>query len=234
MDMTYSDLKARVSTRVIDLPPNVTAEVPALVNDAIRSIQRVYNFRAMEASQTFITAEGVTQLGSIPRFKEYRDKGPYMLKNLIRAKQFLTALDTDVNTAVLSSIDHEDQPEFLVNSVDEITGAYNFYIAPYPNALSDWPDGNYRIVVPYYRYSTKLVNDGDTNWFVDNAEDYIIMKATAEAFGLDWDYDSMALWLQRSEEKKKEIIKADKTSRLASVDTLVPMWRGGRQPQVRR
>lgn len=232
LSMTYSDLKTRVSRRVIDLPPPVVAEVPDLVNDAIRSMQRKYNFRAMEESASFTTAEGVLLLGTIDRFKEYRDDGPYLLRKLIRGRTLLTTVGAIVDKAVLSDVDLPDEPEFIVNTVNKASGVWSFSIAPYPNTFSDWPDGNYRIVVPYYEYSAKLVNDSDTNWFVDNAEDYIIMKATAEAFGLDWDYDSMALWLQRAEEKFKELKKADATNRLSGVNELVP-FDGAFQPKVR-
>jgi len=234
--MTYSDLQTRVTRRVIDLPPAVQAEVPDLINDAIFALQREYNFRVMEASVTYVTAPGITTLGSIstPLFKEYRDKGPYLLKNLTKSIKLLTALDTDVNMAVLNTATEPDQPEFVLNTVDPNTGQYNFFVAPFPDTASDWPNGNYRIVLPYYQYIPNLVNPSDTNWFVLYAREYIVNKATAEAFGLDWDYDSMALWLQRAKEKKNEVIKADKMSRLASVDTLVPMWRGALQPQVRR
>lgn len=231
---TFLDIRNDVQALVIDLPPAVLSAVPRLVNEAIRSMQRKYNFRAMEASTPFTTASGVLALGTIANFKEYRDKGPYTLRKYARARKLLTTLDTDVDQAVLSDILLPKEPEFLVNTVDQSTGVWSFSIAPYPDLLSDWDDGNYRIVVPSYNYTSTLVNDGDTNWFTNNANDYITYKATGEAFGRDWDYDSMALWLQRAQEKLDEIKKADKTNRLSSVDTLVPMWRGANQPQVRR
>lgn len=233
--MTFLSLQTRVQRRVIDLPTAVQAEVPDLINDAIRSIQRKYNFRAMEASVTMVTTEGslVPTPSTISLFKEYRDKGPFLLQNLARAKRYLTVLDTDTALATLLNTDEPDDPEFISNSVSQ-SGVWTFAIAPYPNALSDWDDGAYRIVVPYYAYNAKLVADGDTNWFVDNADDYIVYKATGEAFGLNWDYEAMALWLQRADEKYQEIKGADKKSRLAGVDTFVPMWRGANQPQVRR
>lgn len=231
---TFAELKTRVSRRIIDLPPAVTAEVGDLVNDAIRSMQRRYNWRAMEATQNWTTSEGVTALGTIDRFKEYRDKGPFLLRAQSKSRKILTVLDTDVNMAVLNTADFPDAPEFIMNSVNASTGVVSFSIAPFPDINSDWLDGDYRIVVPFYQYSAKLVNDGDTNWFTDNAEDYIVSRATARGFQLDWDYDSMALWLQDAEQLFNEIKQTDKKQRLASVDTLVPMWQGANQPQVRR
>lgn len=231
---TFLEIKTDVANLVIDLPPTVQAAVPNLINQAIRSMQRKYNYRAMETSTSFVTTVGSLALGTVANFKEYRDKGPYLLKQLTRSRVILTALSTDVDLAVISDVNYPKEPEFIINSVDPNNGTWTFTLAPYPNNFSDWGDGNYRIVIPSYVYTANLVSDGDTNWFTQNAADYITYKATAEAFGRDWDYDSMALWLQRADEKLKEIVKADKTSRLASVDTLVPMWRGAKQPQVRR
>lgn len=233
---TYLEIQNDVAALVIDLPTSVQSAVPNLVNQAIRDLQRDYNWRAMEESTVFVTSEGSLDPtpNTIANFKEYRDKGPYLLKQLTRAKRYLTVIDTDKDMAVLSDADLPTEPEFLINSVNHDTGVWTFTIAPYPDANSDWDDGNYRIIVPSYVYSADLSADGDTNWFTQNAADVITYMATAEAFARDWDYDSMAVWLQRAETKLKKLKKADKTNRLSSVDTLVPMWRGANQPQVRR
>lgn len=230
---TFSDIKSRVQTRIIDLPQAVQTELPFLINDAIRSAQRRYNFRAMEQVQTFTTTSGSVSLGSLSRFKEYKDKGPYLLRQRSVAKRFLTALEPDARMAVLSDADLPDEPQFIINTIGN-DGSTTLTIAPYPDTNSDWDDGNYRIVVPYYAYTAKLVANGDTNWFTENAEDYIISQATARGFQLDWDYESMALWLQDAEKLFQEVKKADKMQRLSSVDTLVPMHEGALQPQVRR
>jgi len=231
---TFAELRTDVQNLIIDLPPTVLAAVPSLVNEAIRSMQRAYNYRAMEVSTSFTTTVGSLALGTIANFKEYRDKGPYMLRQYAKARKLLTVLDTDVDQAVLSDVLYPKEPEFILNSVNQSSGVWTFTLAPYPDDLSDWSDGNYRIVIPTYNYTAALVADGDSNWFTNNANDYIVYKATAEGFGRDWDYDSMALWLQRAKEKLDEIKKADKMNRLSSVDTLVPMWQGANQPQVRR
>lgn len=230
---TFAAIKTDVSQLIIDLPANVQSAVGTLVNGAVRSMQRVYNYRAMEVSTPFITTVGSLALGSIPNFKEYRDKGPYLLRQLSRSHKLLTALDTDVDQAVLSNADLPMEPEFILNSVNVATGTWTFTLAPYPDDLSDWDDGNYRIIIPSYVYTSDLVADADQNWFTNNASDFITYKATAEGFARDWDYDSMAIWLQRASDKLKEIKKADMTNRISSVDTLVPMWRGANQPQVR-
>lgn len=232
---TFLEIQTDVSRLIIDLPTKVQEAVPTLVNQAIRSMQRGYNWKVMEATTTMVTTalSRTPTPNTIANFKEYRDKGPYLLKNLTKAKRFITVLGSDVDLAVFSDINVPVEPQYLVNSVNQ-AGVWSFTIAPYPDQISDWPDGNYRIVVPHYAYTPNLVNDGDTNWFTLNAEDYITYKAAAEGFARDWDYDGMALWLQRADEKLKEIKKADKYARLSGVNELVPHWRGANQPQVRR
>lgn len=234
--MAFIDLQNRVQTRVIDLPAPVLAEVPNLINEAIRSAQRKYNFRAMESSTTIVTTyNSLTPTpNTIASFKEYRDKGPYLLKALQKAKRYVTATGPDAALDALADTLRPSEPLYLINNMDPSTGTWTFSVHPYPDNISDWPDGNYRIVIPAYVYSAKLVNTGDTNWFVDNMEDFIIREATGQAFGLDWDYNSMAVWLQEADKKFKEAVKADKTNRLSATDALVPMWQGANQPQVRR
>src|SRR6185369_7426636 len=192
---TFLDLRTRVSEQVIDLPTTVQNRIPVLINQAIREMQRNYNFRAMEVSQTFVTAQAALTLTptSILRFKEFRDKGPYLLRYLDKARRYITVSQADADLAVLSDVNNPDEPSFLINSVDPATGATTFTIAPYPDGNSDWPDGNYRIVVPAYAYSADLSGDADQNWYTNFADDYIELKAASEAFGLDWDFDKMAL-----------------------------------------
>lgn len=233
--MTYSDLQTLVQQNVIDLPPTVQGRIPQLINEAIRSAQRKHNFRVMEKSVAMVTAYGslVPSNNTISLFKEYKDKGPYLLKNMTKAKHYVTATAEDAALAILADPNNPIEPEYLINSVDD-TGLYTFTIAPYPDLNSDWPDGNYRIIVPYYAYTSPLVNGTDTNWFVDNMDDFIYRQATGQAFALDWDYNSMAVWLQQAEQFRMEAVNADKKSRLGAVDALVPMWQGANQPQVRR
>lgn len=232
---TFQDLQNRVIERVIDLPPTVQSQVPALINEAIRSAQRKHNFRAMEGSVTMITTVGtlVPTPSTIANFKEYKDKGPYLFRALVRAKRYLTSSADDAALAALADINNPVEPKTLISAVDSNTSVISFTVFPYPDQISDWPDGNYRIVVPYYFYTPKLVNIGDLNWFTDNMDDFIMREATSQAFMLDWDYNSAAFWAQQADIKYKEAVKADKMSRLGGVDELVPMWQGANQPQVR-
>lgn len=233
MARTFLELQTEVSEVVIDLTPAVRARVPRMVNNAIRSIQRKYNFRIMEMLATPTTVAGVTTLTTLTNFKEYRDLGPQIFHQLRKAEGITTATLQDKDRAINFNPVYPGKPSYISSAIDANDLA-TIYVAPYPDQLSDWGDGNYRIHIPYYAYTVDLVNDGDSNWFTNNADDYVVYKAAAEGFGKDWDYDAMALWLQRAEEKYKEVKLADKYSRLSGVTTLVPLWQGANTPPVRK
>lgn len=231
--MSYNDLITEVTANVIDLPPTVAAAVPALINNAIQAIQRKYNFRAMEAMQSYVTLPNDFRLfGTINNFKEYRDRGPYVLNYLSRSRRLLTNLDSDVDMATLTNQTLSHSPEFIISTLSPASGDHAFSIRPYPDALSDWPDGNYRINIPYYGYTAPLAEPNDDNWFSINANEYIVFKATAEAFMKDWDYQSMSVWLTRADEKYKEVRSADVRERFAQAgDTLIPHYQGTEAPK---
>lgn len=233
--MAFIDIKNQVLANVIDLPPAVSAAVPGLINTAIRSAERRYNFKYMEQRSDFVTVPAVLTLGTISRFKEYRDRGPYLKRQYAPASRIYVSS----NSGDISEMDAlnvtlpGDRPRWITNTV-ALDGTYTLSVAPYPDALSDWDDGNYRVHVPFYQYSAPLVADADTNWLVVNGDDYIAFRATAEAFMKDWDYNSMLVWKQQDQEKFKEIQLADKRLRLSGIDTFVPYWEGAEQGMVRR
>lgn len=228
---TFLELQTAVQDLVIDLPPKVQSAIPRLINDAIKSVQKKYNFFSMSGKKLFTTSNNVFLLGTIDNFKEYRDQGPYLFKQHSKGVRLTTGDVINVQVAINQT--EPGTPKYITEDISAATNVYSFNVLPYPDTNSDWDNGNYQIVIPYYAYTASLVNSNDTNWFTNNMDDYIIDKAVGEAFGLDWDYDAMAVWLQRADEKFKEAKKADKTSRIASVNELAVFWQGGRQAHVR-
>jgi hypothetical protein len=111
-------------------------------------------------------------------------------------------------------------------------GTRQWDIYPIPDGNSDYVDGEYRIKVPYWRYLPALVADGATNWFTENAEEYLVNKATAEAFALDWDENRMAIWEAKADIRYKEAVKQDKLYRVSAVRDFVPM-KSGNDPRLR-
>ena len=69
-------------------------------------------------------------------------------------------------------------------------------VYPYPDGASDWPNGNYRIQIPYWMYVPNLTKATDTNWFTKDGPgaEYIIAAATMMSFEMDWDEARASFW----------------------------------------
>ena len=69
-------------------------------------------------------------------------------------------------------------------------------VYPYPDGASDWPDGNYRIQIPYWGYVPDLKANGDANWFTKDGPgaEYIIAAASMMCFEMDWDEARATFW----------------------------------------
>jgi hypothetical protein len=207
---TYAEIQTRVNRRVIDLPTQVVAEVPTLINEAIVDIQRDHNFKIMEAEFLGSTLVGTNTLGTIPSdFKEYRGQ-PYSNRNNGGTIKIRTTAKTqDLPPDIINS--DIGQPQVIIQ------GATTFSVYPTADGASDYSDGEYPIIIPYWKYLPVLVSDSDHNWFTDNAERFIVEWVAAQAFGLDWDEEHMAILLQKAEGERKKIINQDKRFRLAGV-----------------
>jgi hypothetical protein len=227
----FGQIKTRVQRRIIDLPAAVLAEIPDLVLDAVREIQRKHNFKVMETIQAQNTATLTRVLTTVPsNFKERRGL-PYWTPSTGKVRKMGVAVNRQ---SMLASFEpaSDGPPQFLLQSEPTDTGASNWETWPLPDGNSDYSDGQYRISIPYWRYLPALAADTDTNWFTVNAEMYIILRATAAGFGLDWDKENETLWLALANDKYKEVVQLDKLARLAGIDTLVPHTDGAASPQV--
>lgn len=249
----YTELQARVSRRVIDLPSAVVAEVPLLVNEAIALLQEEHNFRVMEAElQAFTLVNSHSLLQAVggatiiiptapainfkewrgePWYLRYQDGSPrYMSWAPSRESIWGSFVQGGANTtgASFPQVLLEEQP-----TDDQNSRPISVY--PLPDGASDYLDGEYRITIPYYRYLAPLSAGGDHNWITDQAsgEQYIISWATAKAFGLNWDYQKMGIAKAEAEIHKKEVKNADKKFRLSSVREFVPHWKGVHSSKTR-
>lgn len=220
---TYSELQTRVSRRLIDAPASLTAEVPKLVNEAYRTAQKLHNFWIMKTSITLptVSSPATRVLAAVPsNFKEYR-KHPY------RTSEFGGPYKMAVlpsRQAALANVgeDSEGPPSYILETEPDDTGVSNWEVWPLPEGGSDYSDGEYRVVVPYWRYLPLLVAGSDASWLTDFGEEWIVAKATAMGFAVDWDADNTVIWESLATKKWKEILQADMTKQLSGMDTLVP------------
>ncbi len=219
---TFQDLQNEVSANIIDLPPRVPARVAQRVNAAIHRIQRRHNFKCMEAELSLTTNEEASPANlltaAVPAlFKELRGK-PYEVNSQGKAR----ALEViSLRDAIERYGADTGMPQVLVEmGIDPVAYTRTLYLFPAPDGASLYDDGEYRIKVPYYSYTAALSGSADTNWFVENAYDYIVKSASAEGFGKNWDYEGMQVWATLAKGEEQDVILRDKRERLGAMPTL--------------
>lgn len=211
---TFGEIQARVQTRVIDLRSAVSAEIPTFINEAIDALTAIHSWKCMMAEQQYLTNHNAANsqiLGQLPAdWKEPRG-GPYWVAQLgyTREMTWLPNRTYAYRAWVPFGVNNTGPPRQLLmgeatndtlpdpNNPDLNMASLNLEVYPRPDGLSDWntsPGGEYRIRVPYWRNFPALVAANSTNWFTNNATQFLVDYATCRAFMLDWDEQRAAIW----------------------------------------
>lgn len=224
MSATFSEMQASVKTWIVDLPTEVVAEVPKIINRVLRTMQQKHNWRVMEASAELVTTAGEHELGTIADFKEIRARPWLRFDDGGDAEIEWASSGSDL-TRLYSrndSVTDVGRPELLyLASLDE-DNVPSFEVYPYPDGNSDWDDGEYRVNIPYWKYLPELVGSNDTNWFMNNCETYVLQASVAEAFAFNLDDEHSVLWLQRAQAPLMDALRQDKRGRSIRSGVLVP------------
>lgn len=224
---TYLDLQTKIRTRLIDLPAATLAEVPALVNEAQRELQSRHNFWVMEKSLSANTTAVTRALVNTPSdFKEFRLE-PYYTENTGKVVQMDWARSSRQIKGLFEADDTGPPAFILRGEPSSDLGASSLEVWPLSDSQSDYstaPAGEYRITIPYYRYIPDLSAGGDTNWFTMNSlgATYLVYKAVALGFAINWDVDKEAEWLTLAEKYYNLVVAEDKRQIVAGHDTFVP------------
>jgi hypothetical protein len=226
---TFAQLQDRVKDYLIDVPSTTSALVSAWLNKALRDAEKVHDFSHMEAEFEASTVENTRLLAAKPdRWKKPRE-APYFLRDDGSTREMAWAADRQDMRRQFAEGDEDDDgpPMFLLEKDAELL------VYPFPDGDSDHDDGEYRVHVPYWRYSPLLSAGGDTNWFTDNAEWYLTFQAVAEGMIMNRDTDEATLYLERGRDELRRVVTEDKRSRARQPRVLVPRRRVfgfGRQP----
>ncbi len=222
--MTMDAIVTRVERRLIDLPTRVTTESVTLVNEAIRAAAKRHNFYEMKAEVEFTTVDVTQKLGNVPaRFKETRDR-PYLREGQAgvlgtRPLDELASLEEALRDFPLDYTNVAGRPQAILREYDDDNTQDEFWVFPYPDTSSQWDNGLFRVVIPYWRYPVVLTA-GQTSYQADNWEEYLVNAATAEGFSLSWAEDRGAKWAVKAESELRLLIKADKRAKLTRVTHL--------------
>lgn len=229
---TYSELQARVSQIVIDLPTAVTSQVPTLVRESVRRLQRLHDFKVAEArTSVFVTVTETRTLGAVPSdWYKWRGK-PQRIDTLGKHRDLGIYPDRpsaerehgSESGGEADATSLAGPPRALsLSEPTDAAGSMNFEVWPFSDGLSTYTDGQYRIVVPYWKMLPTLTASGDSNWLTNNAEQWIAWDAASQAFLLDWDEQRAAVWAQNAAKAFKEVIDADKRLRVSEITELRP------------
>ncbi len=222
--MTIDAIVTRVERRLIDLPARITTESITLVNEAIRAACKRHNFHEMKAEAAFTTVDATQKLGNVPaRFKETRDV-PYLREGELgvlgtRALDELASLEEAIRDFPLDNTNVFGRPQAVLREYDDDNTQDEFWVFPYPDTSSQWDNGLFRVVIPYWRYPAALLTS-ETSFFTDNWEEYLVNAATAEGFSLGWAEDRADKWAIKAEKELRGLIRADKRAKLTRVTHL--------------
>lgn len=225
----FAALQSEVLSLLIDAPSAVTALTPTWVNRAIRKLQVKHDYKDMEKTVSYATVAGVRSLAGRPTdWKKPRNK-PY-IQNFLGNTSDIQFVSSEAEAATRwgnnTSFDY-GRPQGLTENVATTA----FWVWPYPDGLSDAANGEYTIVVPYWGFLPVLALPADTNWFTDNAEQWIVYTAVAEGFYTNEDETRAQLWDTRALKEYKDVVTLDKTRRIAETIEFVPHL-GARRPHT--
>lgn len=230
---TLQGLRSEVEVWLRDLPADTATAIPQLINEAIRELQRKHNFRCMEALASFVTTFQSNALGVISDYKEPRAK-PYWVDydDSTNSMDWQPSLDFLIQRY---QNDSTGAPAYVFVSGMDAVGAATMQVYPKADGISQWPDKEYRLFLPYWKYLPALVVGTDTNWFTVFAEKYIRLHAVGWGTLLNIDEARGATYLRAAEGEASRLISADKRERVAqpqvfkySVNAGEPVDRFGR------
>lgn len=205
---TFAQIKSRVERYLIDLPEGVSDEIDGWVNEGINTAEDRYNFRAMQATAQFTTADGVRELTKPSDWKEMRvvpwldeDGHTEEIKWAPSHSEMVRMFNQDPD------LDY-GKPKFLLETETQLI------IYPYPDETSLNDDDNFIINVPYWKTLAELSADADNNYFTNAMEDYVVFFAIAEGLVFNREEERAAVYVSKAEQKFQQAMRKDKRSKL--------------------
>lgn len=211
--MTFATIKTAVQGTLIDLPSSTLARIGDWVNLAIRDGEGRHNFHHMAAVASFVTTEGARKLGDLPALWKERRGLPWLVDaSGYRREITWASSDNELvrRFGVSATVDIGEPKAIQVTPGDEL------HVYPYPDGLSLYGDGDYRVEVPYWARSAELSGDSDTNWWTTNARDYVELFAAARGFEFNENMQQADRYIVRAEAQFRAARRQDK---LRKVDT---------------
>lgn len=227
--MTFQEIVDEVLANLIDSPTYIQSVAPTLVNRAIRSAMERRNFYVMKRTLGPLVTNNIGThdfnpiLNTPSDFKQFADKAyvQYFLGDIRWVNISPTLEDARAAFGENPTIDI-GMPMVLVRTeASDDAGATVLQYYPFSDNASDWPDGQYRVYVPYFRYLPDL-SGIQTNWFTENGSEYLVNKATALGFRKLWGDNRKTGWEQDAAECWRDLVKNDTALWMGGIEYLVP------------
>ena len=234
---TVSEIADRVQLRVIDLPPAIQSETVPMIRRAHRDLQQSANFPCMRAELTLTTTAFSPVLGTVgvEELKAWRDK-PYTTDDLGNTR-FLEILHSEEPVRRAYNMEPTlgfGRPKNILvktGAPGDLTAQLQLEAYPIPDGTNLTATGEYTIIVPYWRLLL-LPASASSDWFTTHATEYLVDRATAELFALNWDEQRSVFWRQQSEALRARLIRENARFYSSAGDTL-SIYKGGRAAKVR-
>jgi hypothetical protein len=229
---TYFELQTEVLGNLIDMPTFITTMVPIYINRALNKLQGKHDFQVMKTEQSITTLFETRLLATVPaNFKALRGKMRY--EDNLGQDHKITFANDRTEVRKYRSVTDTGFPQFVLKSEENDLGASNWEVYPLPDGNSDYTDGEYRIVIPYWRYLPDLSFPSDANWFTNQGPGaaWIVKEATAMGFFVNEDEKRALQWIGLAQADYKDLVGIDKRRQMQGVTTLVPHF-GADEPTM--
>jgi len=227
----YITIQNAVKARLVDAATAVQNEVPYFVNWALRRIQNEHNFRVMRTLLEATTQASTRVLTTKPTLWKAVRGRPYYVEDAGDGKHMFSF--TANREQVQKAINEDDTglPQVLLLGEEDDTGAANIEVWPLSDGNSDYSGGQYRIKLPYWRFIADLSDNDDTNWFVENGEEYLRAMATSKAFATEYNEEKALYWEAKAMEEQAILIRTDKKMQAMTQETM-QVYTGPMDPQI--
>jgi len=218
-------MEARVQKILVGATSDVLADVSSEIDAAQVEAEDRHAFLAMD--DTFLEAlTGGSNTGFstpsdwirpssrwTPYYNEFGDDGER------EAKHLKWAPTTGSMHKTYTDLTDEDEPKYIEHYAT--SGILKLRVYPVP-------DQAYNLIIPYVRHLDPPSTASPQNWFMKNADRYLVWKAASELLTLSRNFELSTYYMVKAEGELQRLIRADRRSKQHG-DTL-PVRRDANAP----
>lgn len=222
-----SALETRVEKIVVDDDTDVVARVVPELKKAQRDLEEgAYDFliQEEEVAGSPDVAAAASLVEAVPSdWLEPRGVSNRLVggtsedQNDLVTMPTLTWLEWDeelfrVQTAATLNTSAQGPPKWIT-----IIGT-DIHVFPYADVA-------YTLRIPYWKRLLTLTNSGDSNWWTDNSEDYLVFRASARVLLFNRDHEESLRYEAFAQAERKSLVRTDKRARFRKANNRLRLRR---------